>query len=269
MPIIIQEPESGGGFGPGFTVDIRTDIVGPVQLPRWLIENFPSGGSEAVREHTFVPTDPHNFEGVVFMGDQAVTRPTAPWRDGQPATLRITLLSNNQLVEETTIPVVNQETVGRVFQLSQQVTGNGGALSPIQAQQLEETHASTFPAISMDDLTLQEISSGPQGGVVSAQLGAWIMGVIVRIATVPPEFRVDTADGLYWVRSLAVVRIYRGTDLWKRVPVHTESKLITFVDEGLVTAVATIFPVQWLLQISIQVSFAQGVTGQVFLMQTP
>jgi hypothetical protein len=95
------------------------------------------------------------------------------------------------------------------------------------------------------------------------------MGVIVRIATVPPEFHVNTADGDYWTKGLAVVRIYRGTDLWKRVPVHTSSKLITFVDEGLVAAVTSVLPLQWLLQISVQVSFTEGVTGQVFLMNAP
>lgn len=268
MPIIIQDPVAGGGFGPGFPVAVRTDFVGPIPNSRWLIENFGPPGSEAVREQGFVPVDPHVTSGVIFLGETAVAPPLSAWIDGQTTDLRVTLFSNDLVFEQTTIPIVNQETVGRVSQLAHADTG-GGALTEVQAQQLEETHASTFPTISMDALLLEEISSGPQGGVVAAQLGAWIMGVIVRITSVPPEFKVNTADGLYWAKSLAVVRIYRGTDLWKRVPVHTESKLITFVDEGLVAAVTSILPLQWLLQISIQVSFAEGVQGQVFLMNLP
>jgi len=206
---------------------------------------------------------------IKFFPEQGQTMvPTAHAENGTQGTLTVRLMSNAVEAERTSIPVKAEWVIGALNQIGSQAPG-GGALTPIQAQQLQQTHESTFPAISLDSLTLEEISSGPQGGVVAANLGAWIYGVLVRIRSVPPEFRVDTADGDYWVRSLAIVRIYRGADLWKRVPIHTSSKIVSFVDEGLVVAVSTIVPIQWLLQISVQVSIAEGVLAQVYLMSTP
>ena len=194
----------------------------------------------------------------------------APPLDGA-VTMKLTISSVLGVFDEGTVSPLVYNPTGLLPELlrEQAESSSGGALTPVQAQQLDETHASVFPAISMDSLLLQELTNGPQGDFVAAQLGVWIMGVIIRIAAVPPEFRVNTADGDYWVRSLAVVRIYRGSDLWKRVPVHTSSKLIDFTEEGIVSAVAANLPLQWLLQMSIQVSFAPGVTGQVFLMRNP
>lgn len=184
--------------------------------------------------------------------------------NGKTGRLDVELRDSTGVVDSGTVQVTIDNTSGQAALLPF-VQAEGQALTSLQAEQLEETHASTFPAISLDSLTTTELTRGPEAGPVSANLSAWIYGVIVRIATVPPEYHVNTADGDYWTRSLAVVRIYRGADLWKRVPVHTSSKLIDFQEEGLVSAVTAILPLQWLLQISVQVTFAAGVTGQVYL----
>lgn len=269
MPLVVTTPTSGSPFGPGFQFTVSTTTIGPFNDPTWRVEWTPDDGFDGeILTWTYAAGDPHTQFSATFQQLGQIPQQTFHARQGTTGHLKVSLFSAAIESETVSIPVVAEWVIGNLFQLGQK-TSSGGALTPIQSQQLEETHQSTFPTVSLDSLLLEEISSGPQGGVVAANLGAWIYGVIVRIRNVPPEFRFDTADGDYWVRSLAVVRIYRGSDLWKRVPVHTSSKIVSFVDEGLVVAVSTIVPIQWLLQISVQVSFAEGVLGQVYLMTAP
>lgn len=270
MPTTIIIPPTGAPFGPGYDTQVVTTTIGPFFDPQWQIQFVPDDVNDGERIIWSTPVvDPHIPAQIPFPKGNFFGFSRPHLRSGTTGHVTANLFSNGVEVESSSVAVVSNFQDGAIAQLQAQISGPDGALTPIQAQQLLETHESTFPVVSMDALTLSEISSGPQGGVVSANLAGWIFGVIVRIASVPADYRVDTADGDYWVRSLAVVRIYRGSDLWKRVPVHTSSKLISFVDEGLVVAVASVTTLQWLLQISIQVSFAPGVTGQVFLMRTP
>lgn len=268
MPIVITEPVPGSPFGVGHLVTINTDTIGPFLGDcTWNITLSDADELHSFANFSIAVEDPHvitsfRFEAQPFPNN--FVRQGA--NQGDTMTLRARLLVNGTPTEQLPISV-KQDLLAWPFVNA--TTTEGGALTPVQAQQLQEVHEQTFLSMAIDALLLSEITSGPQGGVVTANLAFWIFGVIVRIATVPPEFRVNTADGDYWVRSLAVVRIYRGSDLWKRVPVHTSSKMISFVEEGLVVAVSSLTMTQWLTQISIQVSFAEGVTGQVFLMRAP
>lgn len=150
-----------------------------------------------------------------------------------------------------------------------QAQGSGG-LTTDQALQLQQVHDSTAPLISLDPLTLVDLTpGGPSAGPINAQLPTPIFGVIVRLASVPPELTPQTPDGDYWLTTLAVVRVFRGADLWQRVPVHTSNKMVPLEGEGFVSAVAAAFTNLWLLQMSIQVTFLPGVTGTVFLMRFP
>lgn len=148
-------------------------------------------------------------------------------------------------------------------------TGQGGGLTSEESQQLQELWQAQTPVISLDDLTLQPMSAGPVGGTVSAQLPDVSTGVLVRIATIPPDFVSVTPDEDYFFPSLAVISLFRGQDLWHRVPVHTSSKLYYWFDQNLVTAAATLTLTQWLLNMSVQVAFRSGVTGQAFLLKFP
>lgn len=270
MPIVI-DPTPGNVIAPSQVLTVRSDVVGPIPPGSNIqIDLFPVG-SENPCAGWAIPI----FQGIQdvklsFDHHNRQAMRSAPPLNGA-VTMKLTIESTAGIFDQGTVTGLTYNPVGLISEFMREVgtTTQGQGLTALQAQQLAETHQSTFPVISVDSLTLQALTQGPAGGVVAAQLGAWIYGVIVRIATVPPEFNVNTADGDYWVKSLAVVRIYRGSDVWKRVPVHTSSKLISFVEEGIVSAVAAVLPIQWLLQISVQVSFAPGVTGEVFLMTTP
>lgn len=269
MPIVVTSPAPDTAFGWGFQLQVSSDFIGPILDPVW---RFILRDTPTEREFFRLVSNTQG-PGWAFAGPLK-NQTTAPVPvnlppEGANVNLEVQLGSGvSGTVESSIVNLKMDWQTGQIQGLSS-VIGSNGALTEEQSLQLSETHASTFPAISLDALTLSELTNGPQGGFVAADLALWIFGVIIRISSVPPEYRVDTADGLYWVRSLAVVRIYRGSDLWKRVPVHTESKLISFVEEGLVVAVASITSLQWLAQISVQVNFAEGVLGQVFLMRAP
>jgi hypothetical protein len=153
--------------------------------------------------------------------------------------------------------------------VAQTYTGTSGGLTAEQATQLQETHEASFPSQLVDQLTLLPLTSGPTGDFVAAQLPNPTFGVIVRIANVPEELVPNTPDGDYWFTSLAVVRVFRGADLWKRVPIHTSSKLVELLDESIVAGITAITATQWLLNMTVQVTFRAGVTGEVFLMKVP
>lgn len=268
MPIVI-DPVPGNVIAPSQLLIVRSDVFGPIPPGSNIqIDLFPVGSEQPCAGWAIPISNTVQPVKLAFEHHNRQNMFTAPPLSGN-VTMKLTITSDAGVFDQGTITNLVYNPVGLLPELlrEQATTTSGGALTEEQAQQLQETHASTFPAISLDALLLQELTSGPQEGFVGAQLAAWIAGVIVRIAEVPAEYRVDTADGDYWVRSLAVVRIYRGSDMWKRVPVHTSSKLIDFQEEGLVSAVASILPLQWLLQMSVQVWFAPGVTGQVFLLK--
>lgn len=268
MPIVI-DPVPGNVIAPSQVLTVRSDVFGPIPPGSNIqIDLFPVGSEQPCAGWAIPISNTVQPVKLALEHHNRQNMSSAPPLSGN-VTMKLAITSTAGTFDEGTVTNLIYNPVGLLPELlrEQASSTSGGALTELQAQQLEETHASTFPAISLDALLLQELTNGPQGGFVGAQLAAWIAGVIVRIAEVPPEFRVNTADGLYWVRSLAVVRIYRGTDLWKRVPVHTESKLIDFQEEGLVSAVTSILPLQWLLQMSVRVHFAEGVTGRVFLMR--
>ena len=269
MPTIVVAPP-GGVVAPGMNLTAISDFIGPVPPDAsWQLVLL-DRTSETTLNHWRTPFVSKTQSIALSLQNLSTTQVGVAAPDGTQVDIDARITSGSGITDQGISGPFTWNNTATLPNLLREVqSGGSGALTPIQAEQLEETHASTFLNISLDSLTLAELTSGPQGGFVNAFLPEWIYGVIVRIASVPPEFSVNTPDGDYWTKTLAVVRIYRGSDLWKRVPVHTSSKLISFVDEGLITAVAQIIPVNWLLQLSVQVSFGDGVTGQVFLMRLP
>lgn len=267
MPTVITPP-AGGVISPGISLQVVSDFIGPIEPgSHWEIIIL-LRPEETTAERWSVPFISQVQQLTLSIANNTTSTTQVPLPDGRSIDVVAQIRSGAGVVDSGTLPSMTWQSTATLTQLLKELQGETGTGSFTEEDRalLTQTQEATFPAISMDALTLQEITSGPQGGFVASFLNVWIMGIIVRIAEVPPDLVPSTADGDYWFKSLAVVRIYRGSDLWKRVPVHTSSKLIDFVEEGLVTAVTSVLPLQWLLNMSVQVSFSEGVTGQVFLM---
>jgi hypothetical protein len=114
------------------------------------------------------------------------------------------------------------------------------------------------------------LGTGSSTSPVAGNLTTPVFGVIVRLTAIPETLTPQTPDGLYWVKTLASVLIFRGSDIWLRVPIHTPSKLINLWVEGISLGLAdAVLNAGWLLNLTIQVFFLEGVEGEVFLMRVP
>lgn len=129
--------------------------------------------------------------------------------------------------------------------------------------------ADLFSGHTIDALTLTEISPGPTGAPVTSAVAGWFFGVIVRITSLPSWLQPTTPDGAWFYPDLAVLRVFRGTDLENRYPIHTPSfmKPMPWQYGDLVLNETLLFGVP--PAVSVEVDWAPGVEGQVFLMKFP
>lgn len=272
MPITINPQNPGGLVGPGLSIRLQTDFIGPLPSTNVWSMNIglpgdESGGYTSQLNSNSNPVFITPF--VTALRNQSKADNVFPEGSSVSIVAVIQPAGAGPEEDQGQADAHWSNTAGQTNLLEHLSTTTGG-LTPEQQVQLTETHDSTLPSILIDQLTLVALTAGvPSAGPVNAQLPNPCFGVIVRIGNVPEDLVPNTPDGDYWFPSLAVVRIFRGADLWKRVPVHTSSKLVELLDESIVAGLTAITATQWLLNLSIQVTFRSGVTGEVFLMLLP
>lgn len=272
MPLTVRSPIPPY-IGPGVTVEWFTDDPGPLD-PSTTIELRVFGPPPGPNEYYSAQSNTTVTQGLfhVFAEPQGVE--ISDYGNGQlddnPCTVEL-VLQNGLGLHETasfTAPWSSTQGLGKqAALLASRQQGQGGGLTDQQAQQITNIELATHPALFIDNFTLVEVTSGPQGGTVGANLDNPIFGVLVRLSSVPPSPPAQTPDADYWIPTMAVFRLYRGSDLWMRVPVHTSSKLIPLQSETFMTFAADVLGAYWALDITVQVSFRVGVTGQVFLVR--
>lgn len=274
MPITITPENPAGLVGPGLALRFESSLPSPFPSTALWTMSFVTQSDQA----RFYEGQLHQTSGIVFLTPGITTGWGPPIDLTQDVVKEADPVQVNAIVQlagggpaddsgQIIAPWSSQSGVPALIAFQAQ---QGQGLTPAQAQDLAQTQDATWPAFPVDTLTLTPVAGTPVGGTVSANLTSPVFGVIVRIASVPPQLLPSTADGDYWVSGLAVVRVYRGTDLWLRVPVHTSSKLINLWVEGLALGLAdAVLNAGWLLNLTLQVSFREGVTGTVHLMRVP
>jgi hypothetical protein len=161
-------------------------------------------------------------------------------------------------------------TAGLGVQIALKASSPSGGLTPQQDQALQEVHQSTFVDHLLDALTLDPMSPpGGAAGPFSRTLLTPTAGILVRMTSIAAGLLPDTPDGDYWLPSLAVIRLFRGSDLWKRIPVHTSSKLYYWLEENVVVGATQAVFSQWLLNMSVQVTIREGCLAEVFVLHYP
>lgn len=275
MPISITPVNPGGLIGPGLTMRLQTDFIGPLPSTNvWTAElNTPGGESAGMgfyqlhSQNNPVQLTPMQLE----TGWQGSSSRQIVAQEGSQITVNVTIQPDGggpaADTGSATFPWTN--TAG-VPELLTQVAGGGTGLTPEESVQLQQTQQATWPEHLVDQLAVASLGIGTSDTPIAANLTSPVFGVIVRIHEVPPELTPKTPDGDYWVTTLAVVRVFRGTDIWLRIPIHTSSRLINLWVEGLALGLAdAVLSAGWLLQLSIQVDFLPGVSGEVLLMRLP
>lgn len=273
MPITITLPTPGNVIAPFGGFQAQSDFIGPLPSGTvWRVlvapDLEPTHGT-ATLEMQLPATSVSLGAQFQPIGQDArnVWRSLEIVADGTTAHVLVELVQPGEVVIDSgTASGPWQSTAA--LQL-QPTTNSSGGFTDADRTVAAQTNFSSFTEKTYDSLTLTELTSGPSGGPVNAVLDNPTFGVIVRLANVPAELQPQTPDGDYWVTTLAVVRIFRGADLMMRVPIHTSSKIVNLYTDFILAAVTQALATQWILNLSVQVTFHTGVTGQVFLQRFP
>ncbi len=162
----------------------------------------------------------------------------------------------------TDLTTIGSETSNINNQMSVPVTRNGVTL-PVSLKDLLAQH-------TLDVLTLSEISTGPTGGPVTADISnQWIFGVIVRLTSIPSTLTPLTPDGGWYYPDLAVLRLFRGTDIRLRRGIHTTNWMESPLPGYAISAITDITLGTNPPWSSVEVDFMLGCEGQVYLMRLP
>lgn len=298
MPITITLPQPGNSVGPGFVATFQTDFIGPLPSDSFWILNV-SRDSEG--EESILVESPHGVSHTLQWMWQA--RDNAGLNEaafdaaiGSEVHVIATLIGGSTTIDSGATTGTWQPTTGLanvVVGAADNITATGGftttdrdalalAVSTIgdvlngitlQVQTtlglVQQSLAEFFSGRTLDLLTLIEVTDGPTGEQVVEPAVTLAYGVIIRVTTIPPYMSPQTPDGDYYLPDLAVMRLFRGSDLWIRRPIHTSS----WMEENLASiALATVsgfglrgFPPE----VTMYVDWARGVEGRVYLMRFP
>lgn len=270
MPITFPALPTGGPFGWGTQLVVQSSVIGPMPTGTvWdLVVSSDNEGANQLAHVTWPWSNQVQFIGLGITDGHFSSVPQVALAEGSSAFVVVQLVQPGNVVVDSGTQAIKWTGTNAGF-TSEIDQGASGGLTTDQAAQLQRTDQNVSLTIPFDNLGLVPLTSGPSFGPVNAFINEWVWGCIVRIANVPDDLVAGTPDGDYWTASLAVVRVYRGSDLWLRVPIHTSSKMVGFFSSDLVAAVAAITPLQWILEMSLQVTFRAGVSGEVFLMHHP
>lgn len=274
MPITITPTAPGNIFTPGGVVYISSDFIGPQpsgSFWTWTLGDSAHEGSSILGGRMDWTSNDWSLRLFVPQSSLSSQQNTgAAMPSNATAKLVVELRDpNGTVIDQGSQTAPWDPTTGLPGQLLDKGGGTSGGLTPEQAAQLAETHQATFPESLTDNLTTQLLPGDPNTGYVGVNLTRPVFGIIIRMTEIAPDLTPDTPDGDYWFTSLAIVRIYRGQDLWIRAPIHTSSKLINLWSEGLFMGLVGLVGTAWLLNLTLQVTFRPGCNGTVYAMIVP
>jgi len=294
MPITITLPEPDQRVGPGLGFSLQSTFIGPLPSNEFwnVIISSDSEGLDTIWQESFPAPSPLLSEWWqrVYSFVPQNLRAVAP---GTTVHV-IAELKHGATVDDsgsaTAIwdPTTGLGTQAQLIAQQQVFTGGftstdrstmttgladilNGITSQIQTASglVQHTLGEMFSRQTLDTLTLQEITDGETFDPVSAGVGSWFFGVIVRVTTIPDAYAPRFVDSEWRYNDLAVLRVFRGADLEYRKGIHTPTWLA---------------PAPWgynlqLMNIAfldtpppdttILVDWALGCGGQVFLMAWP
>ena len=273
MPITFTPQQQSGRFGPGLAWRFDSSLPGPFPSSAiWTLQLNTVSDNQLVSFQQLQATSPTVFltPGIsTGWTTQDFSQHVA--HDETQVNLQATVqLSGAGPADDTgTTSVPWSNTDGIPALLQHTVAQPGQGLTTEQSTQLQETWNSTAQVISVDSTVPLVHPPAPPGQTISAVMPVPIFGLIVRLTAIDPLLVAGTPDDNYYTPGLAVATIFRGADIWMRVPVHTPTKMIPLFGDVVTAAVATITAATWLANMSYQVSFRAGCAGQVVEMRFP
>lgn len=126
-----------------------------------------------------------------------------------------------------------------------------------------------FTPVGMDALTLHEITSGETCDPVFASDLQFFFGIVVQCTTVPGSYGVGGLDGRHFDPQLALLNVFRGTEMVARHPIHVQDFMLTPVPGMASSDAAQIIYYAISPNLSLEVWWGPGVCGRVYLLLLP
>jgi hypothetical protein len=272
VPITIVPPNNQVSMpiGPGSQLVANTNFIGP--LPdgtHWSIQlTSDSEGAHILAFSSFFSTAHQVFPQI------GVNTPGWSWSwpglagiaEGGTAFIQAELQDpSGTVIDSGTASFPwSQGAAGLAIQEAQ-----GGGFTADDRAALNITAAWAALDTFITQLVLEDLGTAPPGGQLAAQLPEWRYGIIVRLTEIPSTLLPTGPDLDYWVKTLASVRIFRGTDILHRIPIHRSSQIIPFEGNGMILQFPAIALDLWAPGLTVEVDFLPGVAGQAFLMKLP
>jgi hypothetical protein len=145
VPITIAYPDDGAPFGPGFRINLSSDLVGPPAVGfKWQLDLFGAPPVESIYcRWTFQAPDlePREYiTGDDDLNDQVFGPADPRMPQGSDALLRVVLLDGTQVQESIDRPVKIDYTSGAPRSLAEKILGMEGGMTGAQAEQLMQLH---------------------------------------------------------------------------------------------------------------------------------
>lgn len=295
MPITITPFEPSGVVGPGLSIDLVTDFVGPLTSDTfWQVaittdsEDINSGLlHNYFLNHAHVTPKFFTRDPLSGFSINSTGQPNA----GDTVHVLAQLVQGSTVIDSGAITATYSPTLGLGQQAlvhsgktsgdftaadrATMTTGLTDILNSVTAQietatgTVQHSLAELFTRQTLDRLTLQEITDGETFDPVSAGVDSWYFGVIVRVTTVPDALRFADTDPEWFYPDLAVLRIRRGEDVEYRKGIHTRSWLASAPWGYNLQLLNLAFFDTPPPDTTIEVDWAFGCGGQVFLMAWP
>jgi hypothetical protein len=272
VPITITLPQPLNGVAPGLSFRWASDFVGPLptgsQINVELLEAPPGENGYFTYEQ---PTAANSGTVNLMMGDQLFVADNAWPHDGDQVLLRLRLEQPGHVVVDAgDLATTWHESAGLGVQGNAAIAqAQGGGFTAADRATIQVTQAWAALDTFITSLILEDMGTAPPGGQLAAQLPEWRYGIIVRLTQIPADLTPTGPDQDYWVKTLASVRIFRGTDILHRIPIHRSSQIIPFEGNGMILQFPAVAVDLWAPGLTVEVDFLAGVAGQAFLMRLP
>jgi len=272
MPITITLPDPHQLVGLGLGIQLKSDFIGPLGAnATWHLQINAEPPAEAEFWSQFFPAKSTELQTLVGT-DRTTTLPllTAP-KDADPVVVTSALFdTTGAQVDSGTAPATWSSTAGlgnQALALTTTTVDNGFTTS--DRESLAQIQGWVVLDRFITQMSLESLGVSPPGGQIGSELPTAVYGVLVRFTQLDPTLVPATPDDDYFVKTLGVVRVFKGSDIVVRVPLHRSSQIIPFFGNGLSLQVASLWFSEWAAGLTLEVDLLAGCAAEVFLMHSP
>lgn len=210
MSLTVLTPSSGGLFGPGFTVTVETDLIGPLEPGSfWTLELSAPAGEE-VMTRKFLGFVTNSLSTLMVSGDDThafLTEARPEWTTGASGRLRITLDQPSfGLADSINVPIELDRQAGQNYEMSEWLRSNpttsGAGLTPEEHEAVLQTNVGViamagFPAADLVGAVGDAIRASPPFGWGSLSGPYTITGD----GELPDLDALQDRYGVYWLAT--------------------------------------------------------------------